>query len=344
MRAAIVLTSINDCTELLDGYSRNFARYGRQASIILIPDRKTIAYRNIPPPIQVPCFDRQEKFLKDVGFIPDEIPWNSDNRRNIGYLMALAEGAEMIISIDDDNFCPLNEDFIGEHIAALAKHNPLVSTEDGWYNNCNLLKIMGPEIFARGFPYYARRSFKVHTQYSEDGQVVINAGMWTGAPDVDALTWLQRPGQVARCTGSAVLAPDTWCPINSQNTAVRRDAMAAYYFVCMEAPIDRYGDIFQGYFALKCAKHLGFTARFGTPVATHRRNSHNYLADAEKEIFGIRLMEELLPKLLEHKLTGSSFGEAYLSLADFIESQDAQFFKNTARRMRLWATTCQRIG
>jgi hypothetical protein len=343
VKAAIVLTSINDCTELLKGYLANLAKYGREVSIILISDVKTPNFK-VPKCVAIPDLGEQVRFLEKLGFPFEEIPLNSDNRRNIGYLMALAEGAEMIVSIDDDNFCPLNEDFIGAHIAALGKHNPLVSTEDGWYNNCNLLKIMGPEIFARGFPYYARRSFKVHTQYSEDGEVVINAGMWTGAPDVDALTWLQRPGQVARCTGSAVLAPDTWCPINSQNTAVRRDAMAAYYFVCMEAPIDRYGDIFQGYFALKCAKHLGLTARFGTPVATHRRNSHNYLADAEKEIFGIRLMEELLPKLVEHKLTGSSFGEAYLSLADLIESQDAQFFKNTARRMRLWAEACKRIG
>jgi len=35
--------------------------------------------------------------------------WNSDYRRNIGYLQAYASGADIIISIDDDNY-PLLED------------------------------------------------------------------------------------------------------------------------------------------------------------------------------------------------------------------------------------------
>jgi hypothetical protein len=343
VKAALVLTSINHCSELLGGYLANFAKYGRKVSVILIPDVDTPNF-DVPKGVKVPDLGEQGRFLEKLGFPFDEIPLHSDNRRNVGYLMALAGGAAIIVSIDDDNFCPKNEDFIDEHCIGLGAHSTLVSVEDGWYNNCNLLKIMGPEIFPRGFPYFARKSMKVHKQIGQIADAAINAGMWSGHPDIDAMTWLQRPTVAARTNGSAVLAPDTWCPINSQNTAVTREAMVAYYFVCMEPPIDRYGDIFQGYFALKCAKHLGLTARFGTPVATHRRNSHNYLKDAEKEIFGIRLAEELLPKLIEHKLAGTTFGEAYLALADFVEAQGAQFFKNTARRMRLWAKACERIG
>ena len=108
--------------------------------------------------------------------------------------------------------------------------------------------------------------------------------------------------------------------------------------------MDRHGDIFQGYFALACAKHLGFTARFGSPVVDHRRNSHNYLRDAAAELPAAGLLESLLPKLIEHKLTGGTFADTYLSLAEFIESQDSAFFTGTARRMRLWAETCRRLG
>ena len=342
MKSAIVLTSINDCSELLNGYLANLAKYGREASIILIPDTKT-PMQDIPRGVNWPLGAEQVEFLENLKFPLAEIPWSSDNRRNVGYLMALAEGAEMIVSIDDDNFCPADHDFIGEHLAALVKHKTSVSVNGGWFNNCNLLKIMGPEFFPRGFPYYARTSLKGHKQIDQEVEVVINAGMWTGAPDIDAISWLQRPSPVSRSHGSAVLAPDTWCPINSQNTAVMREMMAAYWFVRMDPPMDRFGDIFQGYFALKVAKHLGWTARFGTPIVRHIRNSHVYMKDIQKEIGPILLIEELLPKLIEHKLTGSTVVEAYLSLADFIDAQDAQVYRDMARRMRLWAKKCQGI-
>jgi hypothetical protein len=125
--------------------------------------------------------------------------------------------------------------------------------------------------------------------------------------------------------------------------------MAAYWFVRMDPPMDRFGDIFQGYFALKVAKHLGWTVRFGSPFVRHIRNSHVYMKDIQKEIGPILLVEELLPKLIEHKLTGSTVTEAYLSLADFIELQgdnvsQPKTYAPMAHRMRLWAKTCWRIS
>ncbi|MDW8235612.1 MAG: hypothetical protein RMK98_03180 [Bacteroidia bacterium] len=43
--------------------------------------------------------------------------------------------------------------------------------------------------------------------------------------------------------------------------------------------IDRYGDIFSGYFVQACAKHLDGAIRVRTPVAHHRRNAPDYLRD-----------------------------------------------------------------
>jgi hypothetical protein len=345
VRAAIVLTSIHDCTHLLNGYLANLEKYGHEANIILIPDRKTTSFR---PPSCVICPGTREQVqvLEHLNFPMEEIPWNSDNRRNVGYLMALADGAEMIVSIDDDNYCPEDEDFIGEHESALFwEHQMSVSVEGGWYNNCNLLRPRTtPGIYPRGFPYYARTESKSYFPKQDTAIPKVNAGMWIGDPDLDAITWLSRPYHSKSALGSVCLAPDTWCPINSQNTAVTREMMAAYWFVRMDPPMDRFGDIFQGYFALKVAKHLGWTARFGTPFVRHIRNSHVYMKDIQKEIGPILLIEELLPKLIEHKLTGSTVVEAYLSLADFIAAQDSQVYRDMAPRMRLWAATCQRIN
>jgi hypothetical protein len=341
MKAAIVVTSINDCTELLNGYLANFAKYGREAKIYVITDVKTPA---ILPPKGVihRTLAEQFGFLQSIAFPLEDIPLNSDNRRNVGYLMALADGAEMIVSIDDDNYADDEWDFIGEHSASMWKYNRARSSRGGWYNNCWTLQNT-EKSFPRGFPYFARKDQFFTEEIIQKNEVRINAGMWLGDPDFDAMTWTQKPCTATAFKDSAVLAFDTWCPINSQNTAVHRGLMPAYYFIRMVPPSDRFGDIFQGYFALKVAKHMGWTARFGSPVVTHRRNSHVYLKDVQKEIEPILMLEELLPKLIEHKLTGTTVHEAYVSLADFIESQNTQFYSDTARLMRQWAATCRRI-
>jgi Reversibly glycosylated polypeptide len=341
MKAAVVLTSIHDCTELLNGYLANFAKYGREASIYVITDVKTPA---ILPPKGVihRTLIEQASFLQSIGFPVEDIPLNSDNRRNIGYLMALADGAEMIVSIDDDNYCPEDEDFIGEHWNSVTD-SQFAGYTQRWFNNCELLYPLLTQ-YPRGFPYFARNGKQHRGLADELLQVRINAGLWIGDPDFDAITWLSMPKQSESLHESQSVFAAEWCPINSQNTAVYRDLMPAYYFVKMTPPIDRFGDIFQGYFALKVAKHMGWTARFGSPVVTHRRNSHNYLKDAMAELPAIVMLEELLPKLIEHKLTGTMVGEAYLSLADFIESQNTPFYSETARLMRLWEAACRRIG
>lgn len=346
MKAAIVLTSINDCTELLNGYLENLAKYGREANYYLIPDRKT-PKQNPPNCVRIPGLQEQVNFLEKLGFPFPEIPVDSDNRRNIGYLMALADGAEVVISIDDDNYCREGEDFVREHCDAMTdKARDSVSVEGGWYNNCDLLHAP-KRIFARGFPYYVRDGYRERAHTFDIGMapVKVNAGMWLGDPDMDAITWMHRPFKATYCSASErALAGDTWCPVNSQNTAVHRDLMPAYYFVRMVQPNDRFGDIFQGYFALKVAKHMGWTARFGSPVVDHRRNSHNYFKDAIAELPVIAMLEEFLPQLLETKLSGSTVHEAYLSLADFVESQSSKFYSDTARLMRLWANSCKVIG
>jgi len=116
--------------------------------------------------------------------------------------------------------------------------------------------------------------------------------------------------------------------------------------------VDRYGDIFSGYFALACAKHLGGSARFGTPVADHRRNSHNHLRDAAAELPAILLLEDIMAWLIDVRLSGSTGLEAYLSLSHLLEEavekfqgqvwNDASrgFVHEMAHLMRVWIAAC----
>jgi hypothetical protein len=212
VKAALVVTSINDCTELLNGYLANFAKYGRQAKIFLIPDKKT-PKQELQHCAIVPTISGQQDFLSRVGFPYEDIPLNSDNRRNVGYLMALDSGAEVIVSIDDDNYCPKDEDFIAQHRLPMGSHYP--STDTPWVNNCDLL-FRKCVAYPRGFPYFARNYKKVRYERVHDlFEIRINAGMWIGDPDFDAITWLSNPPTTATTSKEITLGKNAWCPINS---------------------------------------------------------------------------------------------------------------------------------
>lgn len=368
IKAGLVVTTIYDLA-VMESYYKNLRKYGHldQVQVFVIPDRKTPlqAYERCRTlskcgmHIYCPTIEDQEEFLKKVGFSPSLIPYDSDNRRNVGYLMALESGVDFIISIDDDNFCSLEEDFFHEHsIVCCGNHiGKVVASSNGWFNPCSLLEMdhSGP-IYPRGFPYFARHKESNALEKEQQVQVYINAGLWVSDPDLDAITWLVLPTRAIAFRGrSVVLDRNTWSPINTQNTSLRREALAAYYFVKMGYPlagmssIDRYGDIFSGYFVQACAKRLGNSCRFGSPIVEHRRNTHNYFRDATQEWACILVLEDLLPALVEFQLEGNTYPEVYISLSYALEETVEQmkglvwtdatkgYFHQMAHYMRLWA-------
>ena len=335
--------------------------------------------------------------------------------------MALEQGCEVLISIDDDNYCRPESDFVGQHqvVGAQAADEQVLSS-DHWFNLCSLLESdAGTEFFPRGFPYSARKTRRTvqfkplqqsdpisprpldgrgdggegrstpgsarqipstpspppepetpkgnrtsdpRTQPREPPVVAVNAGLWLDDPDVDAVSRLSPGPRVQGFAGrSVVLGPDVWSPINTQNTALTRQAALTYYYVRMGYPlqgltIDRYGDILSGYFTAKCVKHLGQAIRVGTPVADHRRTPHNLFKDLYHELAGMVLVEELLPWLIEERLEGSTYLEAYASLADHLAAAAPRFhgfiwdecgrdfLVETSRCMRTWLLAVRRWG
>jgi hypothetical protein len=374
LKAAVVLTTIGDPV-LLDGYFDNFRANDRldQVRVIVIPDRKTpkAAYERCAAlskkglSVICPPLDEQDCFLRKLGLAADFIPFDSDNRRNIGYLMALGDESDFVISIDDDNFAPACGDYFGEHAVVCGETYdfPILEAVGGWFNVCSLLNLEPDiETYARGFPYFARHEKAKITERVAGITVRINGGLWIQHPDLDAMSWLSRPVRATAFRGTSfVLDRATWSPINSQNTAVHRSVIPSYYFLRMGATvagmkIDRYGDIFSGYFSQACAKALGDSLRFGSPIATHARNSHNYLRDATQEMACVCVLEDLLPWLQEVTLRGQDYGELYCSLADQLEDaaeksrgfiwtdETRAFFHESASMMRKWVEVCRAIG
>lgn len=371
-RADIVVTTIFE-PRFLDGYVENLERHGHEdTGIIVIIDRKT------PPSVYERCrhhaargrdvvcptLDEQEQFLARFGSFGPRVPYDSDNRRNIGFLMALERGADVLITIDDDNFVLDDSDFVREHLAAGSRVAlPEVSSSDGWLNLCGMLESNVPaEIFPRGFPYFARRAQRELTHREQSTDVAVNVGLWLSDPDVDAMTRLTLAPSIARFRGESVLlGASSWTPINTQNTAVVRDAVAAYYYVRMGFSvgglrIDRYGDIFSGYLLQKAVKTRGAGIRIGSPIADHRRTPHNLFKDLYHELAGMVLLDDLLPWLQELRLDDASYAALYASLADALEEKAGtmkgfvwdeggrEFLRDTAGHMRAWLEAVAQIG
>src|ERR1044071_1218291 len=113
-QTAIVVTTIFE-PKWLQGYLDNLRAHGREqdTSISIIIDRKTpptvaqAAQAAVRSGFKVSCptLDEQVAYLARLGLADDFVPWNTDNRRNIGFLMALEQGCDRLISIDDDNYC-----------------------------------------------------------------------------------------------------------------------------------------------------------------------------------------------------------------------------------------------
>lgn len=369
----IVVTTIFE-PAWLDGYLTNVEMHGHkhETTIRIICDRKSPdsvykaadAARDRGFNIDCPTLEEQENFLSRLGLDDTFIPWDTDNRRNIGFLRAWESGAEVLISIDDDNYCRADSDFVGAHQAVGAQASDAsvdaYAAGGDWYNICRRLnaQITDP-FFARGYPYAARRETAQAATSdlplkASGRRIAVNAGLWLDDPDVDATGRLVQAPQVdTAAPGAVLLASNTWSPINTQNTALIRAAIPAYYYVRMGYPIqgltiDRYGDILSGYFLQKCAKHLGDGIRFGDPVAEHHRSPHNLFKDLYHELAGMVIVEDLLPWLRELKLEGSDYRQTYASLADAL-ARDAHrftgfvwdeggrsFLQETATCMRQW--------
>lgn len=366
-KAVVVLTTVN-IPVLLEDYAANFEKFGhaKDVSVIVIPDLKTppeakeviekIARQGLK--IEYVEVKRQESWLDRFPDLKALIPYNSDNRRNIGFLMALERECDFLISIDDDNYCLPDDDFYAAHaVVGTVEKRPCLTSNTGWFNICSLLDNTHHRlIYPRGYPYAQRgKEGKIEESHSS-GFIAVNAGLWTHDPDVDSVTRLNEPDlKITRMNRpSIMLTPQTKTPINTQNTALVAEAIAAYYFVLMGEnldglKLDRYGDIWSGFLLKKCAEQMGHSVGIGSPLAFHKRNHHNLFKDLREELWCMILTEYLVKWLQSITLKGRSYLDCYRELSYGLEGalereEDRQitpavrtYFSKIATAMRVWA-------
>ena len=332
MSITIVTTTINKPV-LLDDYCRNAKKFNHQkVNFIVIGDKKTPATvghfcaeleRKYGYTVEYLGIADQISFLDDFKELREHLPYNSIQRRNIGILKAYLDGAETIITIDDDNFVKAEDDFIGQHsIVGHQQKITAVSSSSGWFNVCKLLKEeRGLPFYHRGFPIQKRSLTDTATSHDQKriGKVVVNAGLWLDAPDIDAITWLAMPVKAVGITDEyprgMALEIGTWSPFNSQNTALAREVVPAYF---LSPHLGRYDDIWASYIVKRIADHLGDYIHYGYPLVTQERNYHDYLNDLKKEQFGMELSDNFVDGLRMMNFSGRNYQECFVEVIDWL--------------------------
>lgn len=208
------------------------------------------------------------------------VPKRHYARKNIGYLLAAREGAELIIETDDDNFP--RDGFWGERVR---KQSVPVLRQKSWVNVYRYFS--DALIWPRGLPLD-----DVQTQPIPFEQIPVAAadspiqqGLADDNPDVDAIYRLILPLPLTfRSDRRLALAGESWCPFNSQNTTFWRDAFPLLYLPAYCS--FRMTDIWRSFVAQRIAWENGWSILFHEATVSQLRNDHSLMRDFADEVPG----------------------------------------------------------
>lgn len=286
MKTALITTTINVPTVLslyrkLDPDVRFFVAVEKDIKKCDPVTEWTLA--NIPNSWVVCCGNPEYKCSDLIG-------WNTVARRNIALLEALKWGADVIVTIDDDNI-PIRRDYFHDfqrlfdtrYPSHFAQMPNIMVDETEWFDVGTLLDPVSPH---RGFPH-DRRETPSFTSVI-DAKVGVAAGVCLGDPDICAVTRIARAPVVHQVSellraGIVVDPRRTHTVFNSQNTAFIRELAPCFLMV---PSYGRYDDIFASLVAQRVMRERGYHVHFGSPLVWQQRNPHNLLRDLAQEQWG----------------------------------------------------------
>jgi hypothetical protein len=274
MKKVIITTTINQPTEAIEKFD-SMADW----ELVVSGDLKTpsnYALKNgkyISP-------SEQELFDKTLSNL---IGWNCIQRRNFATLFALKElKADIIAAIDDDNI-PLPG--WGEHLM-LGKHNvSTFETEQVVFEPLNVTN--HPELWHRGYPVQLLHSRSSKYIGKHTYEFDIQADLWNGDPDVDAICRIAMSPNVTFDVCNHYTSTAKFSPFNSQNTFLTR-RVAKHFMVLPD--VQRMDDIWAAYYV----ESLGFKPVYAPASVVQIRNEHNLVKDLENEMIGYKNTIKLL--------------------------------------------------
>lgn len=295
MKTALITTTINVPTVLA-----LYRKLGPDVAFFVAADEKTPleAYEFCAsiPNCEIYSPDRQS----DLGYACSELlGWNCVERRNIALLEAVKSGAEIIVTVDDDN-SPMEQGYFGDFynpfgdfanrhevarslVLANGWDGLKASSTTGWFDPGVLLV---PQTKHRGFPILIKSDPVFEPVV--DAKIGVAQGLCLGDPDIDAVTRIATAPIIHSVSelgrAGIVVDPNCWTVYNTQNTAFIRELAPAMF----QMPgVGRYSDIYASLITQRVMRERGLHVHFGQPYVFQQRNKHDLIRDLRQEIDGM---------------------------------------------------------
>ncbi len=291
MNKYLVITSISKPNNALKIFSEQCKQ--NNTKFVLIGDNKS------PKDFELAnCdyWDIDRQLNSDIKF-SEIVPQNSYSRKNIGYILAIRNNADIIIETDDDNL-PLENFWLNFDIKTNAKR---IVNKD-WINIYKYFT--DKHIWPRGFPLE-----KIHdklpnikNQNIEKLEAPIQQGLADDNPDIDAIYRLVFDVSIKFDKSENIaLAKNTYCPFNSQNTKWFPQAFPLMYLPSYCS--FRMTDIWRSFVAQRIAWEYDWNILFHQSTVYQKRNEHNLIKDFEDEISGYLSNIKIVNTLKKLKLS-----------------------------------------
>ena len=367
----IISTTIRNFEEQWKQFAENISHYNHSnIKLLVCDDRHNIRHEEYLKKYDIPfkVIDKniQIDFFKKIfgsNFAKySEIIKYDPSYKQMGFLIA-AQDSDIIINIDDDVFP--KGDFIGGH-SIVNKNIEIeeVSSNKNWFNTCHIMKNnQNRIIYPRGYPYSKRKeSYK----YSlNKGNVVLNMGLWSGIPDLDAITFLQEDsGEMNGITDirntelikdRLMIAKGTYLPLCVMNIGFSKKILPAYYQTLQSVDVKgwqlaRYDDIWSGVFVKKVIDSIGDKVTVGLPLVKHEKTPRDIFEDIKKEFIGILVSQKLYERIAEIDINARDYFDGYSQLISGLREKEIyhdveiqKYFEKLFDYMELWLQIVEKI-
>jgi hypothetical protein len=289
VKKIIVTTTINTPTEATLKFCQK-----REWTFIIVGDLKTPheAYKRLEKKYKNVYYLSPEIQEKKYKKLSDTIGWKSIQRRNIGFVEAYRLGADIIATVDDDNIpyehwgeeLLVGREIVADYYEPKARvFDPLSITKNNY-------------IWHRGYPIQLlQQRLAVEYKGKTKRKVLVQADLWDGDPDIDAMARLAFKPIVKYSEITDPFFSSTIGPFNSQNTFLSREVLPFYAVL---PHIGRMDDIWGGYILQHFFPN---SVVYNKASVYQERNPQDLITNLEKEIIGYRHTLALLDNLADYE-------------------------------------------
>lgn len=271
----IVITTINEPTAATIKYCRKTDWYVIIVGDLLTPHQMYKALESAYKNVHYLTPEYQESNYKELS---DIIGWNTIIRRNIGFIEAYKLGAKVIATVDDDNI-PY-EDWGKTLLVDKDVELDYYVSDNGVFDPLSIMN--DNTIWHRGYPIeYLQDRFNIEYRGKINRKVLVQADLWDGDPDIDAITRLIYKPTV-KFNITEPYCSNAISPFNSQNTFLSRSAFPCYAILPF---IGRMQDIWGSYLL---QESFPCSVAYNKASVFQDRNKQDLITNLNDEMIGYR--------------------------------------------------------